>query len=131
MWKLDELSLVRDNYFMESRPRIVLYYQTVEGIKPILVCLNSLKDAKGKVAVFERLKRAQRGTLGHCDDLGEGVWGFKIDVGPGYRVYFGQDGQVLIILLCGGEKHRQDRDAKMARAYWQDYKARKQKGREK
>lgn len=88
---------------MESSPRIVLYYQTVEGIKPIFAWLNTLNDAKGKVAVFERLKRAQRGTLGHCDDLGGGVWGFKIDVGPGYRVYFGQDGPVVIILLCGGK----------------------------
>jgi putative addiction module killer protein len=52
----------------------------------------------------------------------------KVDVGPGYRVYFGQDGPVIVILLCGGEKHGQDRDMATAREYWKDYKNRKRLG---
>jgi putative addiction module killer protein len=49
----------------------------------------------------------------------------RIDYGPGYRIYFGNDGKVLIILLCGGTKRRQEKDIKKAKEYWQDYKARK------
>jgi putative addiction module killer protein len=49
----------------------------------------------------------------------------RIDFGPGYRVYFGKDGEQIIILLCGGTKKRQDEDITLAGEYWQDYKRRK------
>jgi putative addiction module killer protein len=49
----------------------------------------------------------------------------RIDYGPGYRIYFGNDGKVLVILLCGGTKRHQEKDIKKAKEYWQDYKARK------
>ena len=110
---------------MEARPRMILRYKTLEGKIPYTVWFRELKDVKARKAIYERLLRVERGILGHCDDVGEGVWGFKIDVGPGYRVYFGQDGPVLVILLCGGEKHGQNRDAAIARAFWRDYKSRK------
>jgi putative addiction module killer protein len=116
---------------MEARPRRIINYQATDGKEPFDIWFQGLRDAKGKKAIVERLLRAQRGSLGHCDDVGEGVWGFKIDVGPGYRVYFGQYGPVLVILLCGGEKHRQQRDAALAKTYWQNYKSRKQKENEK
>jgi putative addiction module killer protein len=60
--------------------------------------------------------------------VGEGVSERRIDFGPGYRVYFGQDGQRLVILLVGGTKQRQQRDIAQAKAYWQDYKQRKKGG---
>jgi putative addiction module killer protein len=49
----------------------------------------------------------------------------RIDYGPGYRISFGNDGKVLVILLCGGTKRHQEKDIKKAKEYWQDYKARK------
>jgi len=54
-------------------------------------------------------------------------WSFnnKIDFGPGYRIYFGKDGNKLIILLCGGNKKTQMKDIEKAKKYWQDYKDRK------
>jgi putative addiction module killer protein len=55
----------------------------------------------------------------------DGVHELRIDYGPGYRIYFGNDGKVLVILLCGGTKRRQEKDIKKAKEYWQDYKARK------
>ncbi len=116
---------------MEARPRVVINYQTAEGKEPFRIWFRDLNDAKGKKAIIDRLLRAERGTLGHCDDAGEGVWGFKIDVGPGYRVYFGQDGPVIVILLCGGEKHGQERDMAIARFFWRDHKSRKLERREK
>ena len=112
---------------MEARPREVRRYQTADGKEPFNIWFQNLRDGKGKKSIIERLKRTQRGILGHCDDVGEGVWGFKIDVGPGYRVYFGQYGPVLVVLLCGGEKHGQQKDIEIAKTYWLDYKKRKSK----
>ena len=57
--------------------------------------------------------------------VGAGVSELRIDYGPGYRVYFGQDGHILVILLCGGTKKTQRKDIKLAQEYWQDYKRRK------
>ena len=54
--------------------------------------------------------------------LGEGVLEYRIDFGPGYRVYFGRDGEVLVVLLTGGTKKRQQRDIETAKEYWRDYK---------
>jgi len=119
------MSFLGDNLPMEARLRILFEYQTPEGKKPLTIWLEGLMDGKLKKTIRDRLDRVCRGSLGHCDDVGEGVWGFVIDVGPGYRVYFGQDGPVLVILLCGGEKHRQQRDINLARSYWADYKKRK------
>ena len=54
--------------------------------------------------------------------VGEGVLECKIDFGPGYRVYFGRDGDTIVILLTGGTKKRQQRDIDAAKAYWRDYR---------
>ncbi|MBE9142264.1 hypothetical protein IQ236_03395 [Planktothrix mougeotii LEGE 06226] len=55
----------------------------------------------------------------------EGVFQFKINYGPGYRIYFGQVGLTLILLLCGGDKSTQQKDIKKAKEYWRDYNARR------
>jgi putative addiction module killer protein len=55
---------------------------------------------------------------------GEGVSELRVDYGPGYRIYFGQKGQTLVILLCGGDKRTQDRDIRQAQHYWADYEQR-------
>ena len=112
---------------MEAHQRVIRRYQSAEGFIPFDDWFRDLKDPVGKKAVMDRLRRVGLGSLGHTDNVGEGVQGFKIDVGPGYRVYFGQDGSVLVVLLCGGEKHGQQRDIDLALSYWRDYKRRKQK----
>ena len=61
-------------------------------------------------------------NLSNVKSVGEGVLECRIDFGPGYRVYFGRDGEALVILLAGGTKKRQQRDIDSARAYWRDYK---------
>jgi putative addiction module killer protein len=58
--------------------------------------------------------------------IGDGVSELKLDWGPGYRIYFGQDGKTIVILLCGGTKKRQSRDIATAKARWADYKMRRQ-----
>src|SRR5258708_29866782 len=71
------------------------------------------------------LARLQRGNMSNVKGAGEGVCELKLDWGPGYRVYFGQDGKTIVILLCGGTKKRQRQDIAAAKARWADYKARK------
>ncbi|HEY2617680.1 MAG TPA: type II toxin-antitoxin system RelE/ParE family toxin [Acetobacteraceae bacterium] len=61
--------------------------------------------------------------------VGEGVLEYRIDWGPGYRVYFGRDGDMLVILLTGGTKRRQQQDIEAAKVMWGDYKRRRPKPR--
>ena len=65
------------------------------------------------------------GNLSHVKAVGNGVLEYKIDFGPGYRIYFGRDGDRLIILLAGGTKKRQQEDIRQAKANWEDYRNRK------
>ncbi len=79
--------------------------------------------AANKVATA--LYRLQHGNFSHVKSIGSGVCECKIDFGPGYRIYFGQDGKTLIILLCGGTKKMQQKDIEKAKMLWQEYKSRK------
>ncbi len=72
-----------------------------------------------------RLERFRLGNVGDWKSVGEGVLELRIDWGPGYRVYFAQDGKEIVLLLCGGEKGTQVRDIKDAKKYWRDYRGRK------
>lgn len=71
------------------------------------------------------LIRMAQGNLSNAKGVGAGVLEYRIDFGPGYRVYFGKDGETLIILLGGGTKKRQQKDIETAQAVWKDYKRRK------
>jgi len=67
----------------------------------------------------------EQGNFSNVKGVGAGVFEYRIDFGPGYRIYFGKDGDQLVILFAGGTKKRQDADITAAKAYWQDYKRRK------
>jgi putative addiction module killer protein len=71
------------------------------------------------------LTRISLENLSNVKGVGSGVFEYKVDVGPGYRIYLGKDGETLVILLAGGTKQRQQRDINSALANWQDYKRRK------
>jgi putative addiction module killer protein len=83
--------------------------------------LDSIAAAKVATALY----RLEQGNLSRVEGVGGGVFEGKINFGPGYRVYFGKDGEALIILLGGGSKQRQRADISAARSCWQDYKRRK------
>lgn len=104
--------------------REVRRYQTADGKMPLTDWLDGLRDGQTRARILARLDRLQTGLLGDWDSVGEGVYELRIDFGPGYRVYFGQEGQSLILLLCGGDKSTQTKDIKRAHAYWKDYQAR-------
>lgn len=74
----------------------------------------SLRDQQAKARINVRIRRLSLGNLGDVRPVGEGVSELRIDYGPGYRVYFVQRGQTLVVLLAGGDKDTQDRDIRRA-----------------
>jgi putative addiction module killer protein len=78
-------------------------------------------DATARAKITHAIVRLEQGNFSKVKSVGEGVFEYRIDFGPGYRVYFGQDGSRCAILLTGGTKKRQQHDI----ACWQDYKERK------
>ena len=87
--------------------------------------LNAPAAAKVATAVV----RMEQGNLSNSKGIGEGVFGCRIDFGPGYRIYFGKDGNTLVILLGGGTKKRQQKDIVNAKILWKEYKRRKRQER--
>ena len=82
-------------------------------------------DAGAATRVRTALARMEAGNLSNVRGVGSGVSEYRVHVGPGYRVYFGRDGDTLIVLLGGGSKARQQDDIRDARRLWQEYKRRK------
>lgn len=72
--------------------------------------LRRLKDVRGRARILRRLDRLAQGNPGDARPIGKGLSELRLDVGPGYRVYYLQDGDILILLLCGGDKSTQHKD---------------------
>lgn len=99
-------------------------YLDAQSVRPYKDWFDHLKpQAAAKVATA--LTRLALGNFSNIKGVGSGVFEFRIDFGPGYRIYFGKDGELMVILLGGGTKKRQHRDISAAIANWQDYKRRK------
>ena len=105
-------------------PKDVLAFRTHEGRIPFQEWLDDLDDRTAVGRILARLARVRLGNLGDCKGVGEGVFEMRVDHGPGYRVYFGQKGRTLVILLCGGDKRTQEKDIRRAKQHWQDYQER-------
>jgi len=99
-------------------------YETAAGEEPLAQWLESLRDRQARARIVARMDRLKVGLFGDWKSVGEGVSELRIDHGPGYRVYYGQEGKVLVLLLCGGDKSTQAKDIEKAHGYWKDYKAR-------
>lgn len=103
---------------------VVREYVDDDGRSPFGVWFVSL-DERAAVKVTVALERIAQGHTSAIRSVGEGVSEYKIDFGPGYRIYFGKDGDRLVILVGGGMKKRQQRDIANAKAIWKNYKQRK------
>jgi len=108
---------------MEVQPREIQRYVTPDGKIPFTEWLNSLRDLKTQIKIRGRLERVALGNLGDYRSVGEGVFELRINYGPGYRIYFGQVGSMIILLLCGGDKSTQDQDINTAKEYWAEYRS--------
>lgn len=100
------------------------HYTDSAGQNPFEEWFSALRPAAAaKVTIA--LVRMEQGNFSNAKGVGAGVFEFRINFGPGYRVYFGKDGEALVILLAGGSKTRQRKDVEAAQVRWDDYKRRK------
>jgi putative addiction module killer protein len=102
--------------------REIVSFRTREGRVPIDEWLSELDDKKARARIAARLERVRLGNLGDCKPVGEGVSELRVNYGPEYRVYFGQHGRTVVVLLCGGDKRTQDQDPRLAKEYWREFR---------
>lgn len=102
----------------------VRHYVAADGTDPFDAWLRKQSpEVRGRVQA--RIDRVELGNLGDHKGVGEGVSELRIHFGPGYRVYFGRDGNAFVVLLGGGTKKRQNRDIATAQAHWKAYRQEK------
>jgi putative addiction module killer protein len=89
--------------------------------------LSNLGDKRTQAKITERINRMAGGNFGDCKPVGQGLWEFRIDWGPGYRVYYAIVGKELVLLVSGGDKKRQSADIELALECLRDYRERSQK----
>ena len=99
-------------------------YVDARGRQPFAAWFAEL-ETPAAARVSTALTRIVLGNFSNVKGVGAGVLEYKIDFGPGYRIYFGKDGDRLVLLLAGGSKKRQSRDIEAAKQRWVDYKQRK------
>lgn len=110
---------------VDAIPKTLLFYEREDGSVPARDWLDDLE--RGDEPTYDRiirfLERVEEGNTSNFRAVGEGVTELKMDFGPGYRIYFGQHGTELVVLLVGGDKSTQDKDISTAKDYWRDYNA--------
>ena len=109
---------------MEVQPREIRRYATAEGRVPFGEWLDSLRDRNVRVRIKSRLDRVEQGNLGDFKSVGQGVFELRINYGSGYRLYFGQVGLTIVVILIAGDKSTQEQDIRQAIEYWTDYEKR-------
>jgi putative addiction module killer protein len=97
------------------------YYVTQSGRQPFAKWFADL-EVVPRARMTRALVQLEQGNFSNVKSVGEGVLEYRIDFGPGYRIYFGRDGGSLVILLNGGTKKRQQHDIEVAHGYWRAYK---------
>ena len=104
----------------EIRKKTIKMYQKDDGNCPVITWLESLDDSM-RYRIKSRLARVYLGNLGEYKMLGDGLGELKFKFGSGYRIYFGECEDEIILLLCAGDKSSQKRDIKLAKSYLNDY----------
>lgn len=99
----------------------VVHYRTKSGVDPVQDWLDSLKDRRVRAAALRRIDRAALGNFGDHKPCREGVMEMRLDIGPGFRLYYFRHGDDLVVLLCAGDKDSQDADIKKAIEFRKDY----------
>jgi putative addiction module killer protein len=102
----------------------IRHYLTPNEKDVFMAWRRQLRDGKAKIAIDRRINRIELGNFGDHRFCRDGVWELRIDVGPGYRVYYAIAGTQVVLLLCGGDKRTQDADINRACEYWLDWQGR-------
>jgi putative addiction module killer protein len=100
----------------------IVRYEYGDNRCPFTEWFSGLRDKPTKARILSRLRQVETGNLGDSASVGEGVVELRLHFGPGFRIYCGQSGLDLIILLCGGDKSSQIKDIQNAKAFWSDWK---------
>ena len=95
----------------------ILEYTDVRGRCPYREWIEKLKDGRARARILMRIDRMELGLFGDAKSLGDGVSELRVSCGPGYRVYYAQDGDKVFLLLCGGDKSQQSKDIERAKAF--------------
>lgn len=99
-------------------------YRTKQGKEPFIDWLESLKDRVGRATITNRLNRVVHGNYGDCEPVGDGIYELKVHPGPGYRVYFSEQNETILLLLLAGSKRTQAKDIKKAKQFWAEFRER-------
>ncbi len=99
---------------------IVKTYKDDKGKIPFMEWVKS-RSPKTRHRIFERINRIQNGNLGDYKRIDAGLFELRLFFNGGIRIYFGRDGEKIIVLLCGGDKDTQKRDIEKAHEYWRQY----------
>ena len=108
----------------DVRPRTIDFYQIPNGHEPFTRWFRSIRDTSMRRRIQARLIAIETGNLGDRKSVGDAVWELRLDFGPGYRIYYGEVDNTVVLLLCGGDKSSQKRDIERAKNYWKEYKER-------
>jgi putative addiction module killer protein len=103
----------------------IRHYLTLTGVDVFETWIDQLRDTKALMAIDRRVSRIEMGNFGDHKFCRDGVWELRIDVGQGYRIYYGLAGSQIVLLLCAGDKRTQDTDIRRACKYWQEWQRRK------
>lgn len=106
----------------DTHPRKLQVYQTQNGREPFSEWLVSIRDQRTRTRIRDRFERLEIGNFGDCQSVGGGVFEMRLHFGPGYRIYFGEIDNTIVLLLSGGDKSSQAQDIERAKTYWSEYK---------
>lgn len=121
MLTLSTHTIEYNNMTKPVQPKTLTVYQDADGNEPFTNWFNSLRDVQGRQRIGTRLRRLEQGNYGDCQSIGEGISELRMFFGPGYRMYFGEEGDNIVLLLCGGDKSSQTQDIEAAKAYWKEH----------
>lgn len=102
----------------------IRHYMTSDKKDVYVDWLRTLRDTTARIAIDRRASCIELGNFGDPKFRRDGVWELRIDVGPGYRVYYALTGRELVLLMCGGHKRTQSTDIERACEYWKDWQRR-------
>ena len=117
--------LAMDSFIDENKSVYeIRHYLTVDAKDLYLEWQRRLRDIRARIAIDRRINRIELGNFGDHKFCRDGVWELRVDVGPGYRVYYAIAGSQVVLLLCGGDKRTQATDIARACECWQDWQGR-------
>ncbi len=99
----------------------ILHFLATDGRDVYEEWITKLQDYQAIAAVDRRVARIEDGNFGDHKFCRDGVWELRINVGPGYRVYYALAGEQVVLLLCGGAKRTQGKDIERACSYWKEW----------